>query len=1129
MRLFRFVAVAACGVTGFCLLTVAPALAETAGPEWTVTSVSRPTNFKPGDASGEDSYKVLLTNTGGASTDGTPITITDELPQGLSLAPAGASGEDQLAAANRLPPSVGFSCVLRTCTYTGTVVPDQTLSLTFPVEVSKSPPHSCEVPATATSCVRNVVRVAGGGAVDAAMATPTAISETPASFGIAPGGAVSALSSTQAGAHPDLTNTIAFDTVDALASQPSDFKDVTFDLPPGFAGDLVDTPSCPAALFLDQECPIGTQVGVTTLILTGGISATKTTPVYNLSPNSGEVGKIGFKAGQNLPIEGGVAVRPGDYGLRTTFTDTNQVIAEINNASLTIWGVPADPIHDPLRWKEAAEGALGSHFGTSSDAARAPFLSNPTSCGAERLTSEFRVNSWQQPGQSVTAQMPFGPIVGCDRLGMEPSLTAEVTSDKAYAPTGFDLGTSIPQTYENAAGLATSTLKKEVVTLPEGMTVNPSSGAGLQACSEAEYAEEGAQYVPGSGCPNESRLATVEIVTPSLSEHVKGSLFLAEPAPFGEAHKNPFSSLLALYLIARIPDRGVLVKSPGKVEPNLETGRLVTTFDDLPPLPFSLATFSFNQGANAPLVTPPACGSYEVKAELTPYSNPAGAPLTPLIPPFSISSGVAGGPCPAGGVPPFNPGIIAGTLNNDAGSYSPLDVRITRNDGEQEITGFSQQFPLGLTANLSGVPFCSEAAIAGARTKTGAQEEAEPACPAAGEIGHTVADAGVGPVLAQAPGKIYMAGPFEGAPFSAVAITSADVGPFDLGTVVVHLPLQINPLTAAVSIPAGAADQIPHIIKGIVIHVRDIRVYIDKPNFTLNPTNCNPQTFAATVIGGGADPANPADNDPVTVTNPFQAANCANLKFAPKFAVSTSGKTSRSKGASLSVKLTYPKAPQGTQANIKSVKVDLPKQLPSRLTTLQKACTAAQFNANPAGCPAASVVGHAKAITPIIPVPLEGPAYFVSHGGEAFPSLIVVLQGYGVTIDLVGTTFISKAGITSSTFKTVPDQPVTSFELTLPQGKFSALAANGNLCSVTNTVTVKKKVTVRVKGHKKTVTRKVKESVAGSLTMPTAFVAQNGAVIHQSTPVGVSGCTKSKPAKKKAKAKAKHGKKKGRK
>jgi hypothetical protein len=332
-----------------------------------------------------------------------------------------------------------------------------------------------------------------------------------------------------------------------------------------------------------------------------------------------------------------------------------------------------------------------------------------------------------------------------------------------------------------------------------------------------------------------------------------------------------------------------------------------------------------------------------------------------------------------------------------------------------------------------------------------------------------------------------------------------------------------------VTVDAKASDPIPHIIDGIVIHVRDIRVYIDRSQFMINPTNCNPLSFAATVTGAGADPANPADQSPVTINTPFQLANCQNLAFKPSFKVSTSGKTSRANGASLTAKLTYPNAPQGSQANIKSVKVDLPKQLPSRLTTLQKACTAAQFNTNPAGCPAASVVGHARAITPILPVPLEGPAYFVSHGGEAFPSLIVVLQGYGVTIDLVGTTFISKAGITSSTFKTVPDQPVTSFELTLPESKFSALAANGNLCSLTKTTTVKKKVTVRVKGHKKTVTRKVKQTQPASLAMPTAFVGQNGAEIHESTPVSVSGCTKSKPAKKKAKAKAKHGKKKGRK
>jgi hypothetical protein len=262
----------------------------------------------------------------------------------------------------------------------------------------------------------------------------------------------------------------------------------------------------------------------------------------------------------------------------------------------------------------------------------------------------------------------------------------------------------------------------------------------------------------------------------------------------------------------------------------------------------------------------------------------------------------------------------------------------------------------------------------------------------------------------------------------------------------------------------------------------------------------------------------------VNVSTPFQAADCSTLTFKPAFKVTTSGKTSRSGGASLTARLTVPAA-LGTQANIREVKVDLPKQLPSRLTTLQKACTAAQFNTNPAGCPAASVIGHAKAITPILPVPLEGPVYFVSHGGEAFPSLEIVLQGYGFTIDLVASTFISKAGITSSTFHTVPDQPVTSFEITLPEGKYSALAANGNLCAPTNTVTVKKKVTVKVKGHKKTITRKVKESVAGSLAMPTAFIAQNGAEIHESTPVSVSGCAKAKPAKKAKKHKqAKKGK-----
>jgi hypothetical protein len=299
--------------------------------------------------------------------------------------------------------------------------------------------------------------------------------------------------------------------------------------------------------------------------------------------------------------------------------------------------------------------------------------------------------------------------------------------------------------------------------------------------------------------------------------------------------------------------------------------------------------------------------------------------------------------------------------------------------------------------------------------------------------------------------------------------------------VVVHLPLFINQETAAVTVGSGTPNQIPHIIKGIVVHVRNIHVYVSRQDFTENPTSCAPMSLSATVVGGGAEPTNPADNNPVAVTGPFQAADCANLSFKPLFRVSTAGKASKAEGASLNVKLTFPPAAPGSEANIRYVKVELPKQLPSELRTIQKACLAKVFEANPAACPPASLIGHARAITPILPVPLEGPAYLVSNGGEAFPSLTMVLQGYGVRIDLVGAIFISKAGITSNTFKTVPDQPVTSFELILPEGQFSALGAN--------------------------LPAKDRYSFCGvKMAMPTHFIAQNGMELSQSTPIAVTGC-----------------------
>jgi hypothetical protein len=309
-----------------------------------------------------------------------------------------------------------------------------------------------------------------------------------------------------------------------------------------------------------------------------------------------------------------------------------------------------------------------------------------------------------------------------------------------------------------------------------------------------------------------------------------------------------------------------------------------------------------------------------------------------------------------------------------------------------------------------------------------------------------------------------------------------EAGPFNLGTVVVRSSIAVDPHTAQLTV---TTDPLPSILDGVPTDLRTIDAVIDRPGFMFNPTNCSPQSFAGT--------ASSYEGAAAAISSPFQVGSCQSLKFAPDFKVSTQGKTSKADGASLEAKILYPTGALGanqasSQANIASVKVDLPKQLPSRLTTLQKACTAAQFNANPAGCPAASVVGHATAVTPVLPVPVTGPAYFVSHGGEAFPSLIIVLQGYGVTVDLVGTTFISKASVTSSTFKTVPDVPISSFDLTLPEGKYSALAANGNLCT-------------------------------SKLAMPTAFTGQNGAEVHESTKIAVTGCAKTHKAKKKHKKK----------
>jgi hypothetical protein len=1116
-----------------------PALARAEGPQWSVSGVARPSGFVAGARPGEDAFVVFVTNSGGSATSaGEVVTITDELPAGVSPA-GGISAEDELGVtegglaggeagfSKDCGPTGngGVSCSFAGIEHVGAngqsecpgsggvgsarcIVPDETLIVTFPVTVT----------AGAGSSLGNVVRVSSAGAPAAVVQSATGVfgseglAREGVGFGVAAGGASTSLSSVQAGAHPDITTTFAFNTENSSGATIGNLKNIVAYEPPGVSLDPLDTPACEADLFLREECPVATQVGVTTLIADqygdNGTPNRYLEPVYDLAPEPGQIAKIGFFIGQ-FRYEGDISVRPpGEedaYGGKVVFYNATGGPIDYDGGALTLWGVPASAVHNPLRWSFVPKEVQSTgHYGSASTATEAPFFTNPTACAGE-LESSFAVDSWQEPGRFLSTGMRFGPIVGCDRLRIEPSLTAEVTSDSAYAPTGFDLATKVPQAFGDPEALAAPAVQTETVKLPEGMTLNPSSSAGLEACSEAQYEQEGVQYVSGGGCPNESRLASVKIKLPILDEEVTGSVFLAEPAPRGEAGKNPFDSLLALYLVARIPNRGVLVKAPGLVELNQSTGQITTKFGlpnalepegGLPPVQFSLATFAFNQGANAPLVTPPTCGDYEVQAELSAWSDP-GVLIEPPIPPFAITTN-----CPAGGIPPFNPQVIAGTDNNDAGAFSPLYLRISREDGEQEITGFATQFPPGLTGDLSGVERCSEADVQRAREQTGVEAEEDPACPAGSEIGHSIAEAGVGSVLVQTPGRIYLGEEYEGAPFSVVSVTSAVAGPFDLGTVVVHFPLQINPETAQVSIPEGPADQIPHIIKGIVIHVRNIRAYISRERFMLNPTSCNPLSLSATVVGGGVNPTDPADNDPVTVSDPFQAADCANLAFTPTFKVSTGGHASKAKGAGLVFKIAYPAGAIGSQSWFNEAKFDIPKQLPARLTTLQKACLAATFETNRAACPAASMIGHAIVHTPILPVPLEGPVYFVSYGGAKFPDAVLLLKGYGITIELHGETFIdNKTGVTSATFRSLPDVPFESIEVSVPTGPYSEFGVN--------------------------LPTKDKYSFCGQkLTMPTLFKASNGLEIHQDTPVTVTGCPKTKKTKKNKKSShAKHSKK----
>jgi hypothetical protein len=1087
---------------GALTVSSAPAFAaEEPRAGWEVIAKTVPTYPRPGGRAG---IQIKVFNVGAADSKGT-ITVTDTLPPGVKAVNAGADGfigghigdnEAEVSVVPNLWECSGngaggavAGATVVTCVNNLKKMPSFAGGgglAAGPGGFPTPPPGANEelaIGITAPSeegtiAEPNRVTVVGGGALSpASTSDPVTVSAGQTPFGFAGADAwftnADGTVDTQAGSHPyeatfvfDMNEVINKEDFPEIQDAGGEPRNLTFSLPSGFVGDPNTVVRCSEVQFNEEACPAASQVGIMNAEAPGenyfgSRAGFESSPVFNLVPPAGQPAEFGFQV-LEINTKIGTSVRSGsDYGLTSIANNIPQ--RDVIDSTVTLWGEPGDPSHKAHR------------VGHPAEAEGVPFLTLPTSCeGPQSFT--LTVNEWEHPDvvahtsfQTHNADHEPTGFTGCETLSFGTSLTTAPDTSNADSPAGLSVEVR-PQLGGLLApeGLGTADIKNTTVTLPEGVVINPGQAAGLKACQAGEDGlttqterEAGEENNGPAHCPNASKVGTDEIETPLLEHSLKGSVYVLQSNP------------PELKLLVTASGEGVNLKLVGVVHLNEQTGRLTTTFTETPGLPFTAFKLSFSGGAQAALDTPTQCGTYGTVSDFTPWS----APLTPDAFPtasFSLTAGPEGGSCPSNPLP-FSPSLTAGASTDQAGGFTDFSMLLARGDGQQRIERLQFRAPAGLGGMLSTVPLCGE------------PQAAQGTCSSVSRIGHASVASGPGPyplVLPQ-PGEpelpIYLTGPYGGAPFGLSIVTPVLAGPFNLGTIVTRAKIEIDPHTAQVTV---TTDPLPQVVAGVPTDLRLVDAVIDRPGFMFNPTNCDPSSFSGTAWGtppaGVGGPGASA-----SIGSHFQVGSCRGLEFHPKFSVSASGRNSKANGASLTARVSYPSAAQGTQANIGLVKVELPKQLPSRLTTLQKACTLVQFEANPAGCPPASFIGHAVVHTPELPVPLTGPAIFVSHGGEAFPTLTMVLQGDGVTIDLVGSTFIDKAGITSTTFKTVPDAPFSTFELTLPQGPSSALATN--------------------------VPAKANYSLCGQkLTMPTEFVGQNGAVLNQTTPVNVTGCAKTK-------------------
>jgi hypothetical protein len=659
-------------------------------------------------------------------------------------------------------------------------------------------------------------------------------------------------------------------------------------------------------------------------------------------------------------------------------------------------------------------------------------------------------------------------LAGCEALQLSPGIFVQPDTSAASTPTGLSVDVTVAQN-EAPGALASSAVKSTTVTLPAGIALNPGAANGLQVCSALQMGLEGGfeersqlendHFSPDEAlCQPGAKVGTVAIKSPDLEKEVDGSVYLA-----GEG-TNPFEPPLVLYMVAYNEELGVRVKLAGTVLPDPVSGQLSSTFEDTPEVPFESLKLHFFGDHHQSVSTPTQCGEYSTSAAFTPWSGGAPVVAGPKAP-FTITTGPGGGACPNGSLP-FSPNFNAGPSTIQAGAFTSFSLTIAIPDGQQRPTSLTTHLPAGLAAMLSAVTPCPIATADAA------------GCGPESLIGHSTGVSGLGGEPYSFPGTVYLTGGFDRAPYGISVVTPAVAGPFNLGTLIANSTIQIDKNTAAVTVTtvesrlldqhgsSPLATPVPTIVKGAPVQLKDLNVTIDRPNFEFNPTNCTPTEVTGTVDG--------SEGGSASVTSPFQVSNCPSLPFSPGLSVTAGGSYSRVNGTSFVVKVSS--APG--QANIAKTRLVIPQQLPSRLTTIQKACLASVFEANPASCDEGSNIGYAIVHTPVLKNPLTGPAYLVSHGGAAFPDVEFVLQGEGILLILDGQTNIHN-GITTSTFNAVPDAPVSSFEAILPAGPHSALT--GYLPNSTSLCSTK-------------------------LVVPTTITGQNGVVIERNTPVAYNGC-----------------------